>query len=302
MKLAVFIRKAFSHPEKIVLNLGRRGLLNWMPDETYLGLVCRLVFHKKLDLSKPETFNEKLQWLKIHDRKPEYPQMADKYEAKQYISSAIGEEYIIENYGVWDSFDAVDLDSLPDQFVLKCTHDSGGVVICKDRSSFDLDAARKKIETSLKRNFYYFGRDWPYKDIRPRILAEKYLKEKDGKEIADYKVHCFEGEPKVILVCKDIYQSSGMTEDFYDVQWNHLDVCRPGISHSAETIEKPVHLEKMLEISKRLSSSMHFLRIDFYEYDEKLYFGEMTFYPSSGFTPFVPEEADLTFGKWIDCP
>ena len=175
----------------IIDYLDSRGFFKFMSDEAYLKFMYKLKMKRKLNLSDPQTFNEKLQWLKIYDRKPEYTTMVDKYEAKKYVADIIGEEYIIPTLGVWDRFEDIDFDELPDQFVLKCTHDSGGLVICRDKSKLDLKAAKKKINKSLKRNYYWIGREWPYKNVRPRIIAEKFMTDPTSDDLQDYKFFFF---------------------------------------------------------------------------------------------------------------
>ena len=184
----------------------------FLSDEQYLQLKFYDTFGRFMDFSNPQTFNEKLQWLKIYNRNPEYTIMVDKYESKKYISEKIGAEYIIPTLGVWNSFDEIDFDALPDQFVLKCTHDSGGLVVCRDKSSLDMDAARKKIETSLSNNFYYMGREWPYINVPHRIIAEQYM----ADDLRDYKSFCFDGVPRMTLVCSERFTKDGLKEDFYD--------------------------------------------------------------------------------------
>ena len=288
-------------PNKIAFGLTNLGLTKCMSDESYLKWVFKLSFGKKLDLNDPKTFNEKLQWLKLYDRNPKYTEMVDKYEVKKYIAEKIGDQYIIPTLGVWDKFDDIDFNSLPNQFVLKCTHDSGGLVICKDKSKFDKEAARKKIEKSLRSNFFRRGREWPYKDVKPRIIAEQYMS--DGRDdLADYKIHNFNGVPKMVLVCRDRFKNSGLTEDFLTENWEHIDVRRPGHPNASEEIPKPEKLQEMLELSKVLSEGIPFVRTDFYEIDGRVYFGEITFYPASGFAGFEPEKYDCEFGDWISLP
>lgn len=423
------------------------GLYHSMPDMEYLRKMYKACMGTELDLENPITFNEKLQWLKLHDRKPIYTTMVDKYAAKEYVASIIGEEYIIPTLGVWDSFDDINITKLPDQFVLKCTHDSGGLVICRDKSCFNIAEARKTINKSLNKNFYYYGREWPYKDVKPRIIAEKYMEDpitkelrdykffcfggiakcykvdfdrfighranyftvegdlmKLGEEIcppdfekdipkpanlikmkelaekltagypflradfydvdgqvyfgeltffpasglgkfiydgndemlgswltlpksigggyyivykdlicflnmakneeqreglSDYKIHCFNGEPKIILVCRDRFSKPGLTEDFFDTNWNHLDVKRMKHGNAPGRIGKPKELGEMLDLSIQLSDGVPFLRTDFYTINGRVYFGELTFYPASGFEKFVPESFDREMGEWI---
>ena len=226
--------------------------------------------------------------------------MVDKYEAKAYVASIIGDEYIIPTYGVWDNAEDIDFDALPEKFVLKATHDSGRVIICRDKSKLNVEWARNEMRKSLKRNFYAETREWPYKNVKPRIIAEKLL-EGDGEgDLADYKVHCFNGEPMFILVCRDRFQDSGLTEDFFDTEWNHLSVRRPGHPNASVIEAKPAELDRMLELSKRLSESYPFMRTDFYCLDDKIYFGEITLYPASASLPFIPHMFDDVFGMYLD--
>lgn len=295
-------------PGKMIIPLAERGFFNWLPDESYLKLVYHGEMGKKLNLKNPQTFNEKLQWLKLYDRKPLYHQMVDKYEVKQYVADKIGSEYIIPTLGVWDSVDNIAFDQLPEKFVLKCTHDSGSVVICKDKRSFNSGAAKKKLASRMKKSTYWFGREWPYKGLKPRIIAEPYLEDRSSKELeidgnlTDYKVHCFQGEPKTILVCKSRYSEEGLTEDFVDTNWRHLEVKRPLHGNAKNKIARPDELEKMLELSRKLSGECPFLRVDFYIVNHQLFFGETTFYPASGLTPFEPASFDLEMGSWLQLP
>lgn len=270
----------------------------YLPDRLYLKILWYRHFHKRLNLKNPKTFNEKLQWLKLYDRNPIYTQMVDKYEVRDYIKKIIGEEYLIPLLGVWNSFDEIDFSKLPNQFVLKCTHDSGGIRICKDKNTFDFEEAKIFFAKRLKVNYFYASREWPYKNVKPRIIAEKYMTN-DDTELADYKVHNFNGIPKFILVCKDRFLDKGLSEDFFNCGWKHLDLKRPDIPNSDEDIEKPESLKEMLELSEKLSKNITFVRTDFYEINGKLYFGEITFYPASGFEGFEPDEWDSTLGKWL---
>lgn len=273
-----------------------------LSDERYLRLRFYARMGKKLDLDNPKTFNEKLQWLKLHDRKPEHVNMVDKLEAKKYVADRIGEQYIIPTLGVWDKFDDIDFDSLPDKFVLKCTHDSGGLVICKNKSKLDVDAAKNKIDRCLKKNYYWHGREWPYKDVPRKIIAEQYMEDEQTAELRDYKFFCFNGVPKMILVCSDRFSSGGLRENFYDVDWNLLPVQRPSHPNSDVDIEAPENLHLMIAAAEKLAQNIPFSRIDFYEINGKMYFGEITFFPASGFEPFSPEGWDKKLGDWIKLP
>ena len=289
-------------PFRVFSYFARRGVFNWLPDTAYLKILYKGRFDKKLDLNNPKTFNEKLQWLKLHDRQAAYPTMVDKYEAKIYVAEKIGSEYIVPTIGVWDKFEDIDFSSFPDKFVLKCTHDSGGIVICKDKSKLNIEEARKKINKSLRQNYYWSGREWPYKEVKQRIIAEKYLEIDADNDVIDYKVHCFNGVPEMILVCKDRFAKTGMTEDFYDVKWNHLQISRLKHGNSQTLISKPLMLDLMLNFAAQLSKDIPFSRIDFYEVNEKLFFGEITFFPASGFERFNPDTVDLQLGDRIHLP
>ena len=274
------------------------GLYNNMPDEEYICKMYKIGTGKELNINEPSTFNEKLQWLKLNDRKPYYTTLVDKHLVKLEISKMIGEEYVIPTLGVWEKFEDIDFDALPNQFVLKCTHDSGGLVICKDKEKFNYNSARKKINKCLRRNFFFTGREWPYKNVKPRIIAESYL-DNNGIDLEDYKFHCFNGEVKFILVCRDRFSSNGLTEDFFDIEWNHLDVRRTNHPNSETEIKKPRNYEKMVELAMILSKNIPFVRVDFYDVNGKIYFGEVTFFPASGFERFIPDSFDQIAGEWI---
>lgn len=277
-----------------------RKLRNYLPDKLFLQLVFRKKMGKRLNLKNPQTFNEKLQWLKLYDRKPEYSTMVDKAAVKAYVSERIGEEYIIPTLGVWDRFEDIDFDALPDQFVLKCTHDSGGLVICRDKRALDREAAKQKIEKSLKTNYFYHCREWPYKNVKPRILAEAFLEEASG-DLRDYKFMCFNGEPKCVLVCAERSSAQGVKMSFFDPEWNRMPLKRkhPVIDGP---VEKPEKLQEMLSLARVLSRNIPFVRVDFYEVSGKIYFGEITFFPASGLGKFEPESWDKTLGSWITLP
>ena len=254
--------------------------------------------HKKLNLKNPQTFNEKMQWLKIYNRNPKYSEMVDKYQVKQYVANIIGEEYIIPTLGVWDKFDDIDFDSLPNQFVLKCTHDSGGLVICKDKEKLDVDSAKVKINESLRYNFFYLGREWPYKNVKPRIIAEQYMTDESGIELKDYKIFNFNGEPRIIQVDYDRFVQH--KRNLYTTDWNYIDAAIQYPNDPNRKITRPKKLEKMLELARILSKDIPYVRTDFYCIDERIYFGELTFYHESGFGKFTPEKFDLEMGEWIN--
>ena len=285
---------------RIYYNSEHYNMNHEMPDDKYLSHVFRYKMGYELNLKQPRSFNEKLQWLKLHDRRPEYTVMADKYEAKNYIANRIGKQYIIPSLGVWNHFDEIDLDSLPEQFILKCTHDSQSYSICRNKATWNKRKARKKLEQHLEQNLYYIYREWAYKDIKPRILAEKYMNN-HGEDLIDYKIHNFNGVPKLILVCEGRFSSGNFTEAFLDLDWNILNVKRPGTSNAIIT-KKPDCLPEMLELSRILSKDIPFLRTDFYIIDGRPFIGELTFYPAAGLAPFEPESFDYELGSWLQLP
>lgn len=294
------IKQLIKKPRRIFVGLLCRTARIW-PDKLYLQLRFFFEMGSILNLKKPKTFNEKLQWLKLYNRCPEYTTMVDKYAVKQYVANKIGEKYIIETLGIWNCVEDIDLDSLPNQFVLKTTHGGGGggVVICKDKSSFDMEAAKCKLRQSLNCDIYELFREWPYKDVPKRIIAERFMSNK-GKDLEDYKIHCFNGEPKFILVCKNRYGNEAMIDDFYTPKWELMDVRRPGHPNSKEPLKKPEQLEYMFKLAEVLSKDIPFLRVDFYIIENKIYFGELTFFPASGLSKFEPKEWDKTFGNYLN--
>lgn len=297
------IRYYIKNPRKLILLLNRKRLLNFLPDKAVLKIVYRATFGKKLDLKNPQTYNEKLQWIKLFDRNPLYTALVDKYLVRGFVKEQIGEEYLIPLLGEWKKAEEIDLDQLPDRFVLKCNHDSGSVVICKDKTHFNLTAIQKKLNHCMRRGTYMYGREWPYKNVEPRIIAEQYMEdEQDKGTLSDYKIHCFNGEPRFILVCSDRYSPEGLHEDFYDLEWNLMDMRRPSHPNSSNGIPKPDKLEEMLGLARKLSKDLPFSRIDFYVINSKIYFGEITLFPASGFRAFEPEKWDAILGEWIELP
>lgn len=294
------LKEICRNPMLLFMTLGHRGLLNWVDDETYLKIAYRIRMGKKLNLNPPVTFNEKLQWLKLHDRRPEYTTMVDKYEAKKWITERIGEEYIIPTLGVWDHFDEIDFDTLPNQFVLKCTHDSGGLVICRDKKKLDKKEARKKIEKCLRHNYYWGLREWPYKNVRPRIIAEKYMEDSATNELRDYKFYAFRGVAKAMFIASN-RQKGETAADYFDMDFKPLQFTW-GYPNSKVQPQKPDNFEEMVKIAEKVTKDIPEARVDFYEVNGKTYFGEITFFDGSGMQRFDPDSWDETFGKWIKLP
>jgi len=287
-------------PGRAVMNMIYRvpGLSERISDEKYLKFIYFLCFKRKLNLSNPVTFTEKLQWMKLYDRREIYTTMVDKYAVKEYVSKKIGKQYIIPTIGVWDNFEQINFDELPNQFVLKTTHDSGGIVICQDKGTFDIKSAKKKLDGCLKRNFFYLAREWPYKNVKPRIIAEPYITD-ENNQLNDYKLFCFSGKVKMLYVASD--RGIDTRFDFFDQEFNHLpfENTHP---NSDKKVVKPYGFEKMKELAESLSEGYPEMRVDFYDIDGKVYFGEITFFLMGGFVPFEPDEWDYTIGSWLNLP
>ena len=281
------------------------GWLNWLPDKPYIKLLYYASFDRKLNLDSPKSYNEKLQWLKLYERNEQYSTMVDKVAVRSYIKDRIGEEYLIPSIGVWNAADEIQFDVLPDQFVLKCSHNSGkGMCICKDKKSLDFDSARKQLRKGLKEKYYFIGREWPYKNVTPRILGEKYMVDESGSELKDYKVMCFEGEPKLIELHMGRF-TEHQTQDFYDTNWKKTAISQGNdkdYKKSDITLPKPECLDEMLRLSGKLAEGIHHLRVDWYVINGKLYFGELTFFDGSGFVAFDDANDDLLLGSWIKLP
>ena len=294
------VKTAFSligRPSKMLLPAGRNGLLNFVPDKIYLKAVFRAETGYALDLEHPKTYNEKLQWIKLYDRKPEYTMYADKYRVREYISEVLGEEYLVPLIGVYDNADEIDWDDLPGKFVLKCNHASGTNIICRDKSKLDRDEAAKKLNRWLKTNAFWPGREWCYKNIEPKIICEQLIETPDGNTPDDYKFMCFNGEPKLIQLHHDRFGSH--TLDYYTPEWEKTTLKRVDEDVSEYAAPRPEGLDKMLEFAALLSKKMYFARIDFYNVGQQIYFGEITLYPTSGFSTFADRSDDLRLGRWI---
>ena len=298
--------KRLSHPGHALAGLVRKLWFLFHNDETFLKLIYFLEMGRRLDLKNPQLFTEKIQWLKIHDRRPEYPFLVDKLSAKNVVSKIIGERYIIPTLGVWNNFDEIDFSNLPNKFVLKTNHGSagGGVVICHNREKLDTEAIRSKLERGLHHNAYNKYREWPYKKIEPRIFAEELLEldEDTHKDIADYKFFCFNGEPKYCQVIQD--RCSKETIDFFDMDWNHQEFIglNPKAVHAERVPERPKTLNQMIDIASKLSAGKPFARIDLYEVGDACFFGEITLYPASGLGKFAPHNTDRILGKILQLP
>lgn len=291
------IKWLLNHPTRIIptilIRFGKH-----LPDRVFLKLCYYNRFGRKLNLNHPQTFNEKLQWLKLHDRNPEHTTMVDKIEVKKWVADRIGERFIIPTLGVWERAEDIDFDSLPDQFVLKTNHDSGKVVICKDKSTLDISNTRKILSESLHQDYYILGREWPYKDVKRRIFAEKYVVTPND-ELSDYKFFCFDGVPKFLFIATERNKKdTDVKFDFFDIDFNHLPV-KNGHENADNVPEKPDKFDEMVKISSELSRGCKHVRVDLYNINGEIYFGELTFFHHAGFMPFIPDEWDYEFGKFL---
>lgn len=294
------IKTFLQNPQYFITSPAAKGWLNWVPDRIYLKVLYRVLTGEKCNLKNPVTYNEKLQWLKLHDRKPEYADMVDKYEVRKVIRQKVGEEYLIPCYGVYDRFEDIDFDQLPEQFVLKCTHDSGSVVICKDKNAFDKEAAKQSLNAAMKRNYYSTYREWPYKFVKPRIIAEKFMVDESGDDLKDYKVMCFHGRAQVIEVHENRFTAGKEhTQTFYDRDWNKLSIVQEGLEFVKEERKAPPQLERILELSEKVAQDMYHARVDWYIINDRIYFGEITFYDGSGFETFPNREDNVFLGQFI---
>ena len=301
-KIMSKIRTFIENPQYFITSPAAKGWLNWVPDSLYLKVLYRVIMGRKLNLKNPKEYNEKLQWLKLNDRKPEYSTMVDKYEVRGYIEDLLGDKYLIPCLGIYDSVDDIDIDALPDRFVLKCTHDSGSVEICKDKSSFDIEGARHRLSQAMKRNYYATYREWPYKSVKPRIIAEGYL-EGDGGDLKDYKVMCFNGEAKIIEVHENRFVEGKIhTQTFYDREWNIVPLTQVETVTVDRPSERPRQLEEILRLSELIAKDMYHARIDWYIEGDKIYFGEITFFDGSGFESFSTPEMERMLGDMIKLP
>lgn len=285
------------NPLKIIFHFGMHGRFRFLSDEKFLKIMYYCKFNKKLDLDNPKTFNEKMQWLKLHNRKPEYTKMVDKYEAKQYAGSLLGTDIIIPTLAIWDSCEEIDIAVLPEQFVMKCTHDSHTVFICRDKNNFDLKGAIRKIKKAMKRNYYWVGREYPYKDVKPRIIVEKYLENNTTDNLLDYKFYMFGGKLKIINVTERYNHQAAI--DYYDSNFCHIDLSW-SYPCSGKKRNKPNTFKKMIDIAEKISIGIPFIRVDMYEVDNKVFLGELTFFDGNGFDGIEPHSWDLQLGDWID--
>lgn len=289
----------FKNP-KAICQITLSYLSPLIPDKLYLKIFHRLYLGYCLDLKHPKTYQEKQQWLKLYNRKPEYTVMADKVKAKEWVANKIGEEHIIPTIGVWKDPAEIDFDALPDKFVLKCNHNSGlGMCICKDKKKLDIDKVKRELLKGIKQNYFLHAREWPYKDIPRRIFAEKFMADGNNTDLTDYKFFCFDGEPFMMYVSQD--NAENTTTDFFDMNYNRLPI-RMKDPNSKNPPSKPSKFEEMKAFARILSKGIPHVRVDFYVINDFVYFGEMTFFHNAASTKVYPNEWNYKLGDMIKLP
>lgn len=293
------LKKAYTHKQIALIKIWR-FFKPIVPDELFLSVTFRIKVGYWPNLKDPRSFNEKLQWLKLHYIKTEYTNLVDKYSVKEYVSNTIGSKYIIPTLGVWNTVDEIDWDILPNQFVLKATHDSGGVIVCKDKNQLDIESSKQKLIGAGVRDYTKYNLEYPYKNVSHRFIAEKYLVDESGYELKDYKIFCYNGKPQFLFVASG-RQSHDTRFDFFDLKFNHLPVLN-GHPNADKMPTKPENFEEMLDVAAKLSEGIPQVRIDLYNVNGSIYFGEMTFFHWSGMHPFEPREWDYKFGENMILP
>lgn len=271
-----------------------------LPDKLYLSLLfyCSVGYWPKI--TNPRSFNEKIQWLKLYDRHEEYSMMVDKVSVKDYVESKIGKEFLIPTLGVWDRVEDINWDSLPDQFVIKSASDSGGVVVCKDKSTLCIEDAVAKLSRLGKRRYSKLNKEYPYDGVSHRFIAEKYLEDESGFELKDYKFFCFDGIVKFLFVATG-RQKGDTRFDFFDCEFNHLPVIN-GHPNADVCPSMPINFQEMIRVAEVLSKGIPHVRVDLYNVNGKVYFGELTFFHWSGMVPFEPRKWDFIFGEYLNLP
>lgn len=293
------IIKIIKNPKFILLKMDQMKIIT-LSDKKYIELNYEYTFGRKINLEHPKEYNEKLNWLKLYDRQEKYTNMVDKYAVKNIVGEKIGNEYIIPTIGVWDRFEDIDFTVLPNSFVIKTTHDSGGVVIVKDKEKIDLNEVKKKINKSLKRDYYRLWREWPYKNVKRRIIVEEYLEDNNDKELRDYKFFCFDGKPFIMFIAGNRQKNDEDTYfDFYDMNGTHLNI-KNGHPNSRVQPHLPKNFKKMKELATIISKGIPQVRIDFYEVNGKVYFGEITLFHFAGFVDFEPQKWNNILGNKIN--
>lgn len=303
MKFSTFFKLIRNHRKfkrAIMDKFARSKLSHLIKDKRYIKMQYKAYTGNKLNLKNPLTYTDKINYLKLNDKNPQYTQLVDKYAVKDYITQTIGEKYVIKTLGVWDKVEDIDWEVLPNQFVIKCTHDSGSTIVCKDKSNFDIRSAEKKLKSKMKYNLFWWSREWAYKEVKPRIMAEEYMEDSKTAELRDYKFFCSNGEAKALFIATERQKKGEEVKfDFFDMDFNHLPI-KNGHPNALVPPSKPEKFDEMRELAGKLSVGFPQARVDFYEVDGQVYFGEITFYHHAGLVDFAPREWNVKFGEFID--
>lgn len=275
--------------------------LSYLSDKIFIEKLYEKRLGKKPDLKHPKTFTEKCNWLKLYNRKPEYTIMVDKLAVREYIKDKLGENYLVPLIGVWDNANDIDFDSLPEKFVLKCNHASS-VVVCTEKKSFDIENAKKHLSDELATDYYKQKREWPYKNVKRKIICEQFMENTNGDELVDYKFFCFNGEPKLVMLNSNRFGEDGLKTDIYDINWSHMDMSVGHYPQVGDVFNKPKQFDEMVQASKLLSKDIPFVRVDFNVWNQKMYFGELTFFDAAGYEEYHPSEYDRIMGDWLNLP
>lgn len=312
------IKKSLHHLKKQIIKSYKKnwtaegGFDSKLPDYYYIKQLYKIRVGKTPDLQHPRLFTEKCNWLKLYDRRPEYTDMVDKYRVRSIIEKKIGKEYLVPLIGVWKQAKDIEFNTLPNQFVLKCNHNSN-VYVCTDKSKKEFedksgniihgwDQLKEEIDNNMKSNYYKKCREWPYKNVKKCIICEKYMQNTNGEELVDYKLFCFNGKPKLFMINSNRFQPGGVMVDIYDMDWNHLEMQDGHYPFRGDVFEKPKMFDEFVKLSQILSEGIPFLRVDFNIWDNKIYFGELTFFHSAGFESFQPDKWDTILGDWLILP
>ena len=283
---------------RIITGLGSRNLLNWISDKTYINILFFIQFGKKVNFKNPKTFNEKLQWIKIYDRDKKYVDYVDKYEVRKYVEEKLGKEVLIPLLWVGNQANDIPFDKLPEKFIIKCNHGSHTNIICNDKNNFQYNEAILKLNKWMKKSWYWYGREWPYKEVKKKIIVEKLMEDTNTGDLKDYKFFCFNGKVELFKIDFDRFEKH--KANYYDRNCKLLNFiemdCPPDFS---KKLDIPKNIEKMINMAEKLSADIPFVRVDFYNINNKVYFGEMTFFPAAGFGILEPKSWDNKMGKMI---
>lgn len=299
------LHKVKTMPARVPMNIlyyYAIGFNKMIPDKSFLKFIYKVQFGKKLDLQNPQTFNEKLNWLKLYNRNPEYTKMVDKIEVRKYIEDKLGPGYTVPLLGVYESFEEINFDELPEQFVIKTNHDSAGYAICKDKRTFDFDSAKKKLSKHLSRNYFWMGREWPYKNVKPRLLVEKYMQDGHNEDLNDWKFYCANGTPFLFYTTFERASERGLSMNYYNMDGTRIPVRHCNYPNYDGDLVKPKNFDKMVEIASKLSEGIPFVRVDLYDINNEIYFGELTFFPGCGVEGIIPDSYDKIWGDKIVLP